>query len=145
TATDAAGNVSAEGTRSVSVDTAADPGAPAAPTIAAVAGDDVVSGTEAQAGVTVSGTAVGAATVNLLWGSTSKPGIPVDADGNWSVTFDAAELPEGANPIGAVAVDASGLESAPATRPVTVDTVSAAPTVTVNPDGSISISGADAN
>src|SRR5690606_18878703 len=93
TATDAAGNVSPAGIREVTVDTAVDPGAPDAPAINAVAGDDSVDATEAAANVTVSGTAEPDSTVTVIWGSTTKDNVAVDGAGNWSVDFVPGELP----------------------------------------------------
>src|SRR5690606_23573456 len=75
TATDAAGNVSAAGTRDVNVDTAPVPGAPDAPVISAVAVDDIVDAVEGAANVAVSGTAEAGSIVTVIWGSTTKDNV----------------------------------------------------------------------
>src|SRR5690606_6249090 len=109
TATDAAGNVSAAGTRDVTVDTAPAPGAPDAPVISAVAVDDVVDAMEGAANVAVSGTAEAGSTVTVIWGSTTKNNVAVDGTGNWSVDFAPGELPAaGATTISATAENAEG-------------------------------------
>ena len=140
TARDAAGNVSSTTQQAVTVDTdAPDTTAPAAPVIAAVAGNDVVNNAEATAGVAVSGTAEAGSTVNVTWGSSVKTAT-ADGDGNWTVTFAAGELPtDGATTISATATDAASNTSAAGTRPVGIDTAApAAPTVNVAPDGVVS-------
>lgn len=121
TATDAAGNVSPAGIREVTVDTAVDPGAPDAPVINAVAGDDVVDATEAAANVTVSGTAEPDSTVTVIWGSTTKDNVAVDGAGNWSVDFVPGELPAaGSSTISATAANAAG-SGAAGTHDVTIN------------------------
>src|SRR5690606_24475514 len=97
--------------------------APDAPTINAVAGDNLVDANEAAAVVVVSGTAEAGSTVVVTWGDVVSETTAAD-DGSWSVTFDPGELPaDGPSTIKATATDAAGNTSAEATLDVTVDTV----------------------
>ena len=114
-ASDAAGNTSAAGTRSVSVDTTA----PNAPVINLVAADDTVNAAEKAAGVVVSGTAEAGASVAVTWGGTTQ--TVTAAGGSWSTTFASGAVAASGN-ITAVATDAAGNASASAARAVTVDT-----------------------
>ena len=125
-ATDAAGNASSAGTRTVAVDTST----PAAPAVSAVATDNKVNATEKTAGVVVSGTAEANATVAVTWGTVVKT-VTANSSGAWSTTFAAADVPADAasTSISAVATDAAGNASTAGTRTVTVDT--ALPTITV--------------
>ena len=64
------------------------------------AGDNIVSGAEMAAGVTITGTAEAGATVSVtVMQEGSSTGVTrtavADADGNWSVTYEAGSLPEG--------------------------------------------------
>jgi hypothetical protein len=125
---DAAGNVSATTSGTLTIDTRA----PAAPVVDAIAGDGVVSGAEAGAGVTVSGTGEAGASVRISWGSTSKTGT-VGADGRWSLLFGSAEIPatQGATSVQVSLTDAAGNVSPATQRSVVIDTVGpGAPTVT---------------
>jgi len=136
TARDAAGNTSAAGTLAVAVDT----GAPSAPTVANVAGDNVVNAAEATAGVAVSGTAEAGSTVEVTWGSTTKTAT-ADGSGNWSANFASGEVPaDGATQISATATDAAGnASSASGPLDVAVDkTLPAAPSAVAGLDGSVS-------
>ncbi|MCL4183633.1 MAG: hypothetical protein KJ011_09320 [Burkholderiaceae bacterium] len=140
TARDAAGNVSSATQQAVTMDTGApDTTAPAAPVIAAVAGNDVVNNAEATAGVAVSGTAEAGSTVSVTWGSSVKTAT-ADGSGNWSVNFAAGELPaDGNTTISATATDASGNESTAGTHAVAIDTTApGAPTANVALDGMVS-------
>lgn len=65
---------------------------PAAPTIAAVADDNVVSAAEAAAGVIVRGTAPVGTTVTVTWGSASKA-VSVSSGSTWAALFAATEIP----------------------------------------------------
>jgi len=135
-ATDAAGNASDAGTVSVAVD--ATP--PGAPSIGAVAGNDVVNSSEAAAGVTVSGTAEAGSSVAVTWGDGNTQTATADGDGNWSVAFASDKVPaDGTTTISAVATDTAGNASAATTHDVRVDTLApelGAPVV--GPDGSVS-------
>jgi hypothetical protein len=120
--TDAAGNVSPTLSRVVIIDTL-DSTAPAAPTLATVAGDNVVSGAEALAGVTLTGTGEAGATVKVVWGGTTKSGA-IAADGAWSVAFGTSELPQtqGASTAEVTVTDAAGNVSPTLSRVVIIDT-----------------------
>jgi hypothetical protein len=85
TATDTAGNVSAAGTRAITVDTIT-----AAPTIAMVAGNDVINGTETGSAIT--GTAEAGASVALTLGTGNVRTVTADGSGNWSYTLVAADI-----------------------------------------------------
>jgi hypothetical protein len=140
--TDAAGNQSAASTaRSFTIDTVI-----AAPTIAQVAGDDIVNSAERTAGVTVSGTAEANSTLNVTWGSTTLTAT-ADASGNWSPAFTSAQIPTtGSTTISATARDAAGNTSTAVTRSVLIDTVAPnAPTITNVTDDVGSIQGSVAN
>ena len=128
TLTDAAGNVSAEGLRPAQIATA-----PAAPTIDIVAGDGVVSGAEAAAGVAVSGSGESGATVSVTWGSTVKTSS-VAADGSWSVLFGTAEIPvtQGASLVQTTLSNATGNVSPTLSRVVIIDTQGPAAPVIAN-------------
>jgi hypothetical protein len=117
-ATDVAGNVSAAGTRAVTVDTAV-----AAPV---VADENVVNAVEKTAGVDVSGTAEAGASVAVTWGTTTK--TVTATGGNWTANFASAQVPaDGNTSVNAVATDVAGNVSVAGTKAVTVDT--AAPTI----------------
>ncbi|AMS13797.1 hypothetical protein A3218_05610 [Pseudomonas chlororaphis] len=123
-ATDVAGNVSTAGTHAVKVDTVV-----AVPTIAIVAGDDIVSATEKTAGVNVSGTAEDGSSVAVTWGGAVHT-VTADADGKWSSNFTATEIPaDGSTSISAVATDGAGNVSTAGTHAVKVDTISSAPVI----------------
>ncbi len=108
TATDPAGNVSVI-TDTVQVDTLVNE----LTTSATVEGDDIVNGTEAADGVTLTGTVEAGSTVMVTFqhetGAITREAT-VDANGNWSVTYAAGEIPGGeydAN-ITIAATDANG-------------------------------------
>jgi hypothetical protein len=123
-ATDAIGNASAAGTKTITVDTVA----PATPTFASVATDDKVNAAEKAAGVTVSGTAEVGASVLVVWGAFSK--TITATGGTWSTSFPNGEVPADApnTTISAVATDAAGnVNAVNATKIITVDTVAPTP------------------
>jgi Ca2+-binding RTX toxin-like protein len=141
--TDVAGNQSVASTaRTLTIDTVA----PNAPTIAQVAGDDIVNSAERTAGITVSGTAEANSTLNVTWGSTTLTAT-ADASGNWSRGFTTAQIPaDGNTTITATARDAAGNTSTTGTRSVLIDTVAPnAPTITNVTDDVGSIQGSVAN
>jgi hypothetical protein len=126
--TDVAGNQSVASTaRSFTLDTLA----PTAPTIAQVAGDDIVNSPERTAGVTITGIAEANSTLNVTWGSTTLTAT-ADASGNWSRAFNTNQIPTtGSTTISATARDAAGNTSTAVTRSVLMDTVAPnAPTIT---------------
>ncbi len=130
--TDAAGNVSPTLSRVVIIDTL-DSTAPAAPTLATVAGDSVVSGAEALAGVTLTGTGEAGATVKVVWGGTTKSGT-IASDGAWSLAFGTSELPQtqGASTVAVTVTDAAGNVSPTLSRVVIIDTQGPAAPVIAN-------------
>src|SRR5690606_25632438 len=119
TATDAAGNTSAEATPDVTVDTAT-PGVettpPDAPVLNAVG---TVNAAAVAAGVTVSGTAEPNSTVDVTWGALTAQ-TTADANGDWSVQFPAGQS-DPATEITATATDAAGNTSAAGSTAVAVD------------------------
>lgn len=74
-----------------------------------VAGDDLISGAEAQAGVTLTGTVEPGSTVQVKLGTATSI-ASVDANGNWSADFAAGAIPAGETtlPITVTATDAAG-------------------------------------
>jgi hypothetical protein len=129
-ATDVAGNVSAKGEQTVTVDTAV-----AAPVIAAVAADNVVNAAEKTAaektaGVAVSGTAEAGASVSVTWGATTLTDTAAD-DGAWTVNFGVLPEEDGSSTISAVATDVAGNVSAAGTKDVKLDTLAPTATATI--------------
>ena len=116
--TDAAGNFN-EITETVRVDTVTHVALSDAP----VAGDGIINAVERQNGVMFSGTTEPGASVMVSFGSGSRPAA-VDAAGNWTVTFVAAEIPQGETSamVTAVATDAAG-NTASTSGQVQIDTV----------------------
>ncbi|MDO8811922.1 MAG: DUF4347 domain-containing protein, partial [Gallionella sp.] len=125
TQTDAAGNTSAAGTRNITVDTAA----PAAPTIAAVATNDIINASEQTSAIT--GTNESGATVAMSIGGNTRAATVSGT--NWSYTLVAADITamgQGAETLSATQTDAAGNTSAAGTRNITVDTAApSAPTI----------------
>lgn len=118
TATDAAGNrVSASG--SIAIDTVTN----VAVMTTGVEGDGVINAAEAADGVVLTGTAQPGASVQVTMGGISHSAT-VAADGSWTASFSAAELPSGETtlPVTAVATDAAG-NTATDTGEVRVDTL----------------------
>lgn len=113
--------------RSVKVDTVNFP----LPTIAAVAGDNIVNVSEATAGINITGTAEPGSTVTVQWGTLSKE-VTASAAGQWTAAFDPGQIPgQGSQTVRVLAADIAG-NTASATRPVLVDTVLPnAPTINV--------------
>jgi hypothetical protein len=95
---------------------------PARAVIDPVAGDNIVTAPEKNAGVAVSGTAEANGTVLVTWGQVSKISA-VDSAGRWSAGFGPAEIPsDGQTPITAVARDVAGNSAVAAQSAVTVNT-----------------------
>ncbi|WP_182912141.1 SwmB domain-containing protein, partial [Azospirillum brasilense] len=125
TATDAAGNISAPGTQSLTIDTT-NPNAPVITTTLSNSATPTITGT-AEAGATVT-VEVGGATYTTT-----------ATNGTWSIDL-ATETPtagslalnaNGANPVSATATDAAGNISAPGTQSLTIDTTNPnAPVIT---------------
>ncbi len=129
-ASNAVGNVASAG-GNVHVDLQA----PEKPEIATVAGDNIVTTTERDAGVQVAGTAEPNARVAVTWGSTTHQVI-ADAAGAWQVGFAAAQLPTVASPgasttITATATDGVGNAGLPASLPVFIQQPFQPPTISI--------------
>jgi hypothetical protein len=120
TAKDAAGNISPEASRLITVATAQT----SAPVIAVIASDNLVGATEKAAGVRVSGVAVADSVVTVAWGNTPKT-VFANAQGSWTASFASADIPaDGAYTVTATANGATG------SRQINVDaTPPAAPAV----------------
>ncbi|MGP5186196.1 beta strand repeat-containing protein, partial [Psychrobacter alimentarius] len=111
----------------INLDAVVDTTPPDAPTInVPIAGDNIINGTEAAASFAVTGTGVSGDTITLTDGSNNILGNAiVDADGNWSVNVDQAEvnaMGEGAEQLSATATDYAGNVSVAATATISVDT-----------------------
>ncbi len=123
-ATDAAGNTgTTSAARTLVVDTTVpDTTPPGAPAINPVGGaDGVVSIAEANAGLSITGTAEAGSTVSVSWSGTTRTGT-ASAGGTWSIPFAAGEIPGSGNTtITATATDAAGNRSNAGSRPVVVD------------------------
>lgn len=95
-----------------------------------VGNDNVLSGTERAAGLTLTGTAEPGAQVFVSFNGTTKLPVTAGANGAWSVTFAASELPSGeissgtaGRTVSVYSVDAAGNTSATVTHTLDVDTV----------------------
>lgn len=88
TAKDAAGNISSEASRWITVATAQT----TAPVIAVIAGDNLVSASEKAAGVRVSGVATANSTVTVVWGTATKT-VFANGQGSWTASFASADIP----------------------------------------------------
>lgn len=92
---------------------------PPAPVINTVAGDNIVSTTEAAAGVTITGTAEVNSTVTVTWGGRNK--TYTATSGTWTVTYTSAEIPSpGTTTVTATARNTTGTGPS-ASRTVTVE------------------------
>ncbi len=98
--------------------------APDAPTIDTVAGDNALELEEQNADLTVTGTAEAGATVDVTIGGVTESTV-AGADGSYTVTFDAADVPDADFSIAATATDPLGNEGPSASQAVTVEPVSA--------------------
>ncbi len=117
TATDPVGNT-ATVSRAVRIDTATavsvNPGQ--------AGGDDIIAGTEQQAGVALTGRAEAGASVAVTLEGVTRTATAL-ADGSWTVTFARAEIPQGAyaTTVAIRATDLAG-NTATATHGLSVDT-----------------------
>ena len=125
TQTDAAGNVSPASTRAITLDTLA----PTAPTIDAVATDDIINASEQTSVIT--GTNEAGATVALSLGGNTRAATVTGT--TWSYTMTAADITamgEGAETLSVTQTDAAGNVSTAGTRPIMIDTLApTAPTI----------------
>ncbi|WP_269714002.1 Ig-like domain-containing protein [Caulobacter sp. NIBR2454] len=122
TATDTNGNASIDATRAIVIDTSV----PAAPTINAIATNNIINRTEATANVTITGTAEADLEVQLDFGVGLTDTVTADGNGDWSYELEWAgfqALGEGAKTLSVTVIDSGGNVSPPATRNFTVDTV----------------------
>jgi len=88
TAKDAAGNISSEASRLITVATAPT----TAPVIAVIASDNLVGASEKAAGVRVSGVAAANSTVTVAWGSATKT-VFANGQGGWTASFASSDIP----------------------------------------------------
>jgi len=144
TASDAAGNTgSASAVLAITVDTVA----PAAPVLTGISSDTGASATDeitSDTTLTISGTAVAFATIEVFDGATSLGTVQAASNGAWN--FATGTLTEGPHSFTATATGAAGLTSAAsAALPVTIDTTAPSTPVitgfsddTGNPDGQTS-------
>ncbi|MBJ2149641.1 Ig-like domain-containing protein [Paracoccus sp. IB05] len=130
TATDAYGNTATD-SRVISIDlgtsVAFDP---------VQAGDNVVSGAERGAGVSLTGTAEAGATVVVQFGSGTRT-VTVGASGTWSASFTSAEIPTGnglSQTATVTSTDVAG-NVATASHLVTIDTLVSPFAITGNSTG----------
>ncbi|MDE4175863.1 Ig-like domain-containing protein [Phaeobacter sp. PT47_59] len=127
TATDSSGNTASTST-TVGIDTQTSVTLDAG----SAGGDNTVNQAEAQAGLTLSGVAEPGATVDVTLAGVTRQAT-VDANGNWSATFEAGAIAPGEynTAITVNSTDAAG-NTAAASAALRVDTV--AGTVTLSPD-----------
>ena len=131
TATDAAGNT-ASATRTIAIDTQT-----AVAIDATQAGDNAISGVEAQAGVTLTGTAEAGATVKVTFEGATHT-VTAGSNGTWSSNFTTAEIGTGTrnSTVSVTSTDLAG-NTASDTHAIKIDTE-------VNPFTRVSLStGAD--
>ncbi|WP_269714001.1 Ig-like domain-containing protein [Caulobacter sp. NIBR2454] len=101
--------------------------APAAPTIATVAADDVISANEVS-GLTVTGTAEAGSIVKLTIGGAVRTASLSGTTWTYAVTAnDLRAMGAGAETLSVTATDAAGNVSTPATLPITVDAAAVPP------------------
>lgn len=117
TATDRAGN-NASATRALRVDTSTAVSVNAGQ----AGGDDIISGAERAAGVTITGRGEPGAAVSVTLGGVTRA-ASVGADGGWAATFAPGDITPGtrAVPVTVTATDAAG-NSASATHALLIDT-----------------------
>ena len=118
TQTDAAGNTSAAGTTTITTDTAV-----VAPTFNDLArAGNIVNKSEADAGITLSGTVEAGASVTVSGFETADKSATVASDGTWSLTVSTSDLKaDAANELTAVQTDDAGNVSSAASFTVTTD------------------------
>ena len=110
---------------------------PASAEVAAVAGDNIITAPEKAAGVTISGTAEANGSVELKLGTVTRL-VAVDANGNWSTTLQADDLPaaDGSYTLSATAIDAAGNRAPEVTSKVIMNTTGTAAIIgTISEDG----------
>ncbi|MFN4129958.1 MAG: Ig-like domain-containing protein, partial [Paracoccaceae bacterium] len=87
------------------------------------AGDNVISGSERLAGITLTGTAHADATLSITFNGVTHENVRPNADGIWTLPVDTAGIPSGTTTatVSVTAVDSSG-NSASASHVVNIDT-----------------------
>ncbi|MDO5102963.1 MAG: Ig-like domain-containing protein, partial [Lautropia sp.] len=151
--TDAAGNTSPVAAQNVTLE--GKPATPNAPSIAAVATDNIINAAEAGA-LTITGSGPAGATITVAWqGGESIGTTTVGANGQWSLTAPGKVPGQGAQTITATATTTGSAPSPAATREVRVDTeapalgalnIPAGPDITVaERDAGVVISGTITN
>ncbi|KAA0209784.1 MAG: hypothetical protein DWB43_13650, partial [Lautropia sp.] len=133
-ATDLAGNASDRVSATLRVDATLPP----APTIATIAGDNMINADEAGDSVTISGTldaAYADRPVSVQWGSLAPRAATVTGTA-WSVEFAPADIPaDDTQTVRVTYVNPAGTTSVEATQPVVIDRVKpGAPSIALNPD-----------
>ena len=130
TQTDAAGNVSAAASRSVTVDASS----LTAPVITTpIAGDNVITAGEKTTGIIVTGTGPISSSIEVRIGSGAAKTVTSNASGTWSVTLAGADIPADATGVAVEArtVDNFGNSSGWTSKLVDIDTTPpAAPVIT---------------
>ena len=110
---------------------------PASAEVASVAGDNIITAPEKAAGVAISGTAEANGSVELKLGTLTRL-VAVDANGNWSTTLQADDLPaaDGSYTLSATAIDAAGNRAPEVTSKVIMNTTGTAAIIgTISEDG----------
>ncbi len=120
TATDAAGNT-ATANHGITVDTEV---VPFTRTSLSTGSDTIVNAVEASAGLTVTGSVEAGSSVEVRFGTGASRAATVSANGTWSLTIAAGDIPAGENSVTltAVATDRVGNTSS-LTEQVAVDTI----------------------
>lgn len=108
TAYDAAGNVSATTSRSVTVDTIA----PQRPTLDPVTGDNRITEAEQASGLTLTGSAEPGSFITLMWEREWHTGVWVDNSGQWSLTLTREQVLGGAGTLQLLGTDRAENNSA---------------------------------
>lgn len=110
---------------------------PASAEVASVTGDNIITGPEKAAGVTIAGTAEANGSVELKLGTVTRL-VAVDANGNWSTAVESADLPaaDGAYTLAVTAIDAAGNRAPEVTSKVIMNTTGTAAIIgTISEDG----------
>ena len=130
-ATDAAGNT---GSQSTAVNVTIDTTAPNAPVVSGITGDSGSSSvdgiTNTQSNMVISGTAEANGKLEITFNGITFSGLPVDANGNWSLDISNTLSTDGTYTASISVTDAAGNTSTASSLDITFDTSApAAPTV----------------